>query len=883
MRINHITLLSLAAILVVSPRAQATVVISPGVGFSLTWDGNDGTHFDPGAPPEGAVVPDNVALASNGATALSSSDLGPELGIGWHVAANLNDGIYGNANSWISASADPGPQAFAGVIFPEAIEICGVAFGRDNGNGAFDGSSPGTDCCGGQLGDRALGVYTLQFTTDGTTWTTIGTLDYQSNEDTVPGSGFTAYFRHRYEISQEGGPILAKGLRLLVPSAGLGAGTAIDEIEVFTEKAPPPRHAPLEEGGEEDANNLAAGGTAFAKDVMGGRTVGSLNDGNSGDASAWSGLTADSFAGVSLGEIPVEVRSIAFGRDNTGAVNDRSLGEYTLQYTDVADPDENTPDADWISLGVILYEGGDPSSPHLRHRFNFPAVFATGIRLLTPAGAAIDELEIYELAYVPPPPPALMITPAPGFAASWDGNDGEFFDPTPPPAGALVPDNLALASNGAVPFSSSDLGPELGIGFHVAANLNDGIYGNANSWISASADPGPKAFVGINLGAPTALAGIAWGRDNGNGAFDDSDPGTDCCGGQVDDRSVGVYTLQFTSVPNPDATTPDGAWTTIADFLYLGDQEKTDNEPGGLFTEWLRHEYGIAQESGAPIVATGVRILVPVSGLGGGTAIDEIELYGATAPPELTVHSEENGEITLRWTSKEGMSYNVRSATNPSIGAPVTWPIFGGHENVAGGPPVNTLTFSRPADLVRLFVVEEFPTPPARLLSENFDTDADGWTHGSDGRPETAWEHGAPSEVGPTAANSGPNCFGTNLSTNYAIDAKVWLRSPVIDLSNASGTGATLCFWQYRDIDDFAEPTVFDYGEVAVLDASDESIVLGIVTTDITGSSNHWEKVTAAIPAAALGQMVKLEFRFRCDDVDQLAGWYIDDVEVTTP
>lgn len=883
MTINRITSLGSIGLLLILPLAQATVVISPAPGFGLTWDGNDGMHFDAAAPPGGANAPDNVALASNGATPITSSDLGPELGIGFHVAANLTDGIYGNANSWISASADPGPQAFAGVMFPELIEISGVAFGRDNGNGAFEGGNPGTDCCGGQLSDRCLGVYTLQFTIDGNTWTTIGTLDYQRNEDSVPGNGFTAYFRHRYEISQAGKPVMAMGIRLLVPASGLGAGTAIDEIEVFTESAPPPRLAPQEEGGSDDDDNLAAEGAAFAKDALDGREIASLNDGTGGDGSAWIGATSDSFAGVSLGATPVELRSIAFGRDRTGAVSDRSLGEYTLQYTDVADPDESTPDEDWTTIGVILYGPGDPASPHQRHRFNFAGVSATGVRILTPEGAAIDELEIYEQGYVPPPPPALIITPAPGFAAGWDGNDGDFFDSTPPPEGALVPDNLALAGNGAIPFSSSDLGPELAIGFHIATNLNDGIYGNANSWISASTDPGPRAFAGIRLEGPTPLTSIAWGRDNGNGAFDDSEPGSDCCGGQADDRSLGTYTLQFTTVPNPDSFTPDGDWTTIADFLYLGDQDKTDNEPGGLFTEWLRHEYSVSQAGGAPIVATGIRILVPGSGLGAGTAIDEIELYGSGTPPELTVNSEENGDITLRWTSKEGMSYNVRSATDPSIGLPVTWPISEGGENIAATPPENTLTFPLPADSVRLFVVEEFPTPPASLLSDNFDAGADGWTQGSDGRPGTVWEHGAPTEVGPNAANSGPNCFGTNLSSNYGIDANAWVRSPVIDLSNAAGTGATLCFWQYRDIDTFADPTPFDFGEVAVVDADDESVVHGIVKSEITGSSDHWEKVTAAIPAAALGRMVKLEFRFRCDDVDELAGWYIDDVEVTSP
>ncbi len=43
--------------------------------------------------------------------------------------------------------------------------------------------------------------------------------------------------------------------------------------------------------------------------------------------------------------------------------------------------------------------------------------------------------------------------------------------PTVANAGDPVPTNLAT---GATPFASSELGPEIGVAFHVAANLNDG-------------------------------------------------------------------------------------------------------------------------------------------------------------------------------------------------------------------------------------------------------------------------------------------------------------------------------------------------------------------------------------------------------------------------
>jgi len=203
-----------------------------------------------------------------------------------------------------------------------------------------------------------------------------------------------------------------------------------------------------------------------------------------------------------------------------------------------------------------------------------------------------------------------------GFTVAWDGNEGDHFvvdDPAP------VPPNLSTAPS-AIAFASSDLGPELGIAYHVTANLNDGLYGNANSWIGG-ASPSP-AFAGINLGGLTTLTGFAFGRDNGNNA-------TDACGGQCADRSLGVYTIQITRVAFPDVDTQETedaatGWVTIATIEYLGNE---DSIIGEGFTSYFRHEFEMAQGT-EPIQATGFRIVVPVTGLGGGTAIDEIELYG---------------------------------------------------------------------------------------------------------------------------------------------------------------------------------------------------------------------------------------------------------------
>ncbi len=172
--------------------------------------------------------------------------------------------------------------------------------------------------------------------------------------------------------------------------------------------APPPAALTrVEEGGTMDSSsNLALaslGAVAFAKDLLPGfaptHTIPNLNNGTSGNASSWIGNSSNSFCGIRLGATPVPVASIAFGRDNTGALTDRTSGTYTVQYTTVANPSATTPAASWTSIGTLNYGAAAPplfTQPSRRHRYDFPAVSATGVRLIaTTNGICIDELEVY--------------------------------------------------------------------------------------------------------------------------------------------------------------------------------------------------------------------------------------------------------------------------------------------------------------------------------------------------------------------------------------------------------------------------------------------------------------------------------------------------------
>jgi hypothetical protein len=401
-----------------------------------------------------------------------------------------------------------------------------------------------------------------------------------------------------------------------------------------------------EQGGTFAAGNVAgasAGAIPFASSALGVQYgfppplhhISAINDETYGNGNSWIGddFDANPFVGVSL-DGTFTLQSIAFGRDNLGAFGDRNLGLYELQYTTVASPDATTPDASWTTIGTLDYQspgGGNFSLPHLRHRYNFdPVANVTGVRLLvpgsgiSPAGTAIDELELYETAGPFVPPPAnLVLSPAAGFGIGFDGNNGPY-DPASP---AVVPANRALASQGAIPIGSSALGVQYGFPFplHYVEAVNDGQYGNTHSWIGDDFDTAP--FIGVVFDGLVAMESVAWSRDNGDDAGD-------CCGGRLTDRNIGIYDLQFTRLLNPDGATPFTGDPSTG-WASMGTVDYRLVDPG-VFDPWLRHEFDVS-EGGGPIVASAFRLRVPGSGIGPqGTAVDEIEVYGQIVPEPST-------------------------------------------------------------------------------------------------------------------------------------------------------------------------------------------------------------------------------------------------------
>ena len=168
-----------------------------------------------------------------------------------------------------------------------------------------------------------------------------------------------------------------------------------------------------------------------------------------------------------------------------------------------ADVNKGKVSADLVALGAVA----PTTRPQLRATLNyaknedrFAPIEAKALRFtvgkVNQHGACIDELEIY---------------------SSGDR-----------------PENVALASAGAIPSASSEYGNEL----HQIKHLNDGKHGNSFSWIPKEGDTG---WAQIDFPAPKLIDRVIWGRDRSD---------------QYKDRLATEYTIE--------AQTTDGAWHTVA-------------------------------------------------------------------------------------------------------------------------------------------------------------------------------------------------------------------------------------------------------------------------------------------------------------------------------
>ena len=174
-------------------------------------------------------------------------------------------------------------------------------------------------------------------------------------------------------------------------------------------------------------------------------------------------------------------------------------------------------------------------------------------------------------------------------------------------------------------------------------------------------------------------------------------------------------------------------------------------------------------------------------------------------------------------------------------------------------------------------------TQSVTVYSSNFEANDGGFTHSG---TQDEWERGLPSFMPIATANSGTNCWATDLDNSYNANANNNLLSPMISLSGLLGP-ITLQWAQRYQI----ESATFDHAFVEVREVGGANprklwewlgatmgTTVGNPATTIQESAG-WGICTADISDYA-GKNIEVRFHFDSDSTVQMAGWAIDDVSV---
>jgi hypothetical protein len=255
------------------------------------------------------------------------------------------------------------------------------------------------------------------------------------------------------------------------------------------------------------------------------------------------------------------------------------------------------------------------------------------------------------------------------------------------------------------------------------------------------------------------------------------------------------------------------------------------------------------------------------------TGGDDLYRFAVSSPDGGTT-------LDLSWNSSASEQYSIVSTSDP-VGNPDpdAWPVVAGLETIVATPPLNLVNIPKPGDPLRLYKLVAEPVPP--VLFEDFEVlPLPAWTVGANPGDSgtTVWEFGVPTAPfnGPPFAFDGSgNCVGTNLAGDYTNNANVYLRSPVIDLTAAGITGATLKYQQWRDTD------FGNFGTVRILRSSDGVQLGADIDMNVEGADVTWQAFSGEFPPEAVGELVVVEWSFFSGPAVLLfGGWYLDNVEV---
>lgn len=234
--------------------------------------------------------------------------------------------------------------------------------------------------------------------------------------------------------------------------------------------------------------------------------------------------------------------------------------------------------------------------------------------------------------------------------------------------------------------------------------------------------------------------------------------------------------------------------------------------------------------------------------------------------------------FTRRDTALTGLDYSVWTSINLA-----TWTLDGGATLTPGSmvDEVETVAVQLSAALLsqpKLFVRIGAAAPPP-LFSEDFEGEVDGFTVST--TSGTNWERGVPNSPSQgggaaTSANSGTKCWATNLIGGYAANTDTSLRSPIINLTGVSSANLSFAL----SIDAPAGHTL----EVSVIGADNTTVIANVLppTGDVDPNTSPWQTIgPVALPAGALGQPVRFQWRFIGNGDGFYNGAYIDDVLLT--
>jgi hypothetical protein len=182
---------------------------------------------------------------------------------------------------------------------------------------------------------------------------------------------------------------------------------------------------------------------------------------------------------------------------------------------------------------------------------------------------------------------------------------------------------------------------------------------------------------------------------------------------------------------------------------------------------------------------------------------------------------------------------------------------------------------------------------PLGGVSNDFESDNGGYTADP---PDTCWQWGTPTTVGPTSAHSSTKCWGTKLASNYSNNANWKLTTGQI---TAPSDNPDLKFWQWYSME--GTTYLYDGGNVKIsINGGPWTVIspvggyTGVAYTTNVGipsescysgptAGQNWNQVTFHLPVLS-GQQFNIRWHFGTDpSVNSYAGWYIDDVTIGPP